>query len=1454
MNRSTRMLAAASGLFLVLTLTSGGWAFSRPETPPEPNSSDGVIVTKTEYDDAGNPYKVTDNTGIETRREYDALGRPRKVVENYDDGAPLDSAPDVDRITTYTYNAANQIATQTADLEDTESDQTTLYVYSIELNDKGCPVKSNTLLRAIIYPDSDDTSGSGSISNGGDSTYDRIELTYYADGSLETRKDSREAVHTYVYDDAGRLIHDRITSLGRSAENVEGSVLRISRTYEARGLLESVASYDNATVGSGSVLNEVVYEYDGLGRLVSEYQEHGGAKTVNTHALTLDYDDTASSYELTKGGRLTSVTYPNGRKVHWVYDGHDAPTSIDDAIGRANKLAEDDGSGDPGDTIVEYSYLGSGTAVIKDYPAPEVKLSYADGTGDDPYDSGGGGGFDRFGRVVNHGWVDYSDQPFDLLRITHAYDRASNRLYAQRGVYVSHSEAYTYDDLHRLVTYHHGNVDSYGAIQDYWKPQLTNWTLDSLGNQIEVGTREDTTDYFKNTPNKANEYTARDTQGLAQAVTFSDGFDDDTSGYYVNAGSDAFDVDSTNAGALTVTELIDDTGDDEAAAIILLGDGSSDVETGPVYMATSTKFPSGAGSGQAGFVFGYQSANSYWLLVNDLGDDTRKLYYVDSGSKTLMASTSSAGITANTWEELVLSSRRGTLEKLVPYNFTDGFPSGRIGLWTNCDETQFAGIQVVDNAYKSDMLGRLANYSANADAIGGGLTLGGYFGDYEQPTLLRGIRGKRFQVVFSIVAAASESDPTGYDVDFVFNARGIDDFDFIRIYFANPAVVPQGYEVVKGLKAVAVTHTPYAGNMPDLSSGGTLWVRVTSDGATVKVQANEGSTEPIWGDLSQSPDDLVYESTDFDFTTSGGGGGQIGFKSGQNLDSLVDNLTVKTDRDSNGSYETTDLIETFTTSSGYAEETPTYDAAGNLTYDGVFSYVYDAWNRLVKVTKAYRDPTSGDVEYGSVISISEYDGTPGSRRIVRTVQNSGDLDYTYHYYFHGQSVIEERNGSDYVMKHYVWNTTPGGYIDELVLLSIAKSIYANPDYTTGAGTGWARHFHALPNANYNIMMLVEALPSGGNRIIERYEYTPYGEREVYTHGFLLADGNRDWVVNLSDNQILGDQWGHTGPNLSADYNGDGSVGFGDLAILGDEYNFSVAYANDPLVMYPSGGGSYRVTGFAMPMNVVGHQGLFHDEESGLAYNRARMLHPHLGRFVQRDPLGYVDGLSVYANYAVMTCTLDASGLAAVRLLGDPQLLDDGYPGFVFDWQMYNLDELSHYAQLNYLKFDEITDWNQSWHKTAGPNPITIIDNNHQSGMPSITFYRSYVDHQKMGPIPKSAGWSTNLCAFREKAYVGVYVVSRYKPATPYPKDPGLKVLEVGHMIFTANAPPMPGLRYSGWAVADYRHIRVNYTYIWVSNEGDCCGVYYPEDSGIKFSEQLWFEGAIHDYFVHTEFK
>jgi hypothetical protein len=43
------------------------------------------------------------------------------------------------------------------------------------------------------------------------------------------------------------------------------AVKRIQRTYEVRGMVAHTTSYDNATVGLGNVLNDVLDEYDGTG-------------------------------------------------------------------------------------------------------------------------------------------------------------------------------------------------------------------------------------------------------------------------------------------------------------------------------------------------------------------------------------------------------------------------------------------------------------------------------------------------------------------------------------------------------------------------------------------------------------------------------------------------------------------------------------------------------------------------------------------------------------------------------------------------------------------------------------------------------------------------------------------------------------------------------------------------------------------------------------------------------------------------------------------------------------------------------------------------------------------------------------------------------------------------------------------------------------------------------------
>jgi YD repeat-containing protein len=111
------------------------------------------------------------------------------------------------------------------------------------------------------------------LGNGDDGIYDRVEYQYNRLGEVKEIKDQQQTIRVLEYDKLGRLVQDRVTALG---SGVDGAVRRISRTYEARGMLKKITTHDNATVGSGTVLHEVQFAYNDFSQLMTEYQEHGG--------------------------------------------------------------------------------------------------------------------------------------------------------------------------------------------------------------------------------------------------------------------------------------------------------------------------------------------------------------------------------------------------------------------------------------------------------------------------------------------------------------------------------------------------------------------------------------------------------------------------------------------------------------------------------------------------------------------------------------------------------------------------------------------------------------------------------------------------------------------------------------------------------------------------------------------------------------------------------------------------------------------------------------------------------------------------------------------------------------------------------------------------------------------------------------------------------------------------
>ena len=181
----------------------------------------------------------------------------------------------------------------------------------------------------------------------------------------------------------------------------------------------------------------------------------------------------------------------------------------------------------------------------------------------------------------------------------------------------------------------------------------------------------------------------------------------------------------------------------------------------------------------------------------------------------------------------------------------------------------------------------------------------------------------------------------------------------------------------------------------------------------------------------------------------------------------------------------------------------------------------------------------------------------------------------------------------------------------------------------------------------NMLTRVE---DASNNLVEQYTYDALGRRIV------AGDGTNDkrfyysirfQILEQTDGSDVVQKafvWGNYIDELllMEDTAGDGGTAGADcFALRHHNYNVVALIDDDGTVVerydYNPYGQRFVLDadftddadGASDYLNPIGHQGLHHDAETGLVYNRARMLHPTLGRFMQRDPLGYVDGMSVY---------------------------------------------------------------------------------------------------------------------------------------------------------------------------------------------------------------------------------
>ena len=142
------------------------------------------------------------------------------------------------------------------------------------------------------------------------------------------------------------------------------------------------------------------------------------------------------------------------------------------------KYIEDDSS----EETVAYYHNGVARPVrVKMLNMAPLMLDYYQGA------SGTYAGFDRFGRVEDQRWVNWSPNPdADVARIGHGYDLAGNRIYREdvkaAAASVDLDEFYAYDGLHRVKNLDRGALNEGKTAISGTPAWEEDWSLDALGN------------------------------------------------------------------------------------------------------------------------------------------------------------------------------------------------------------------------------------------------------------------------------------------------------------------------------------------------------------------------------------------------------------------------------------------------------------------------------------------------------------------------------------------------------------------------------------------------------------------------------------------------------------------------------------------------------------------------------------------------------------------------------------------------------------------------------------------------------------------------------------------------------------------------------------------------------------------------------------------------------------
>ncbi len=364
------------------------------------------------------------------------------------------------------------------------------------------------------------------------------------------------------------------------------------------------------------------------------------------------------------------------------------------------------------------------------------------------------------------------------------------------------------------------------------------------------------------------------------------------------------------------------------------------------------------------------------------------------------------------------------------------------------------------------------------------------------------------------------------------------------------------------------------------------------------------------------------------------------------LDMLGNWDTSWRDSDGDGVYESTeDQLRTHNAANEIEDLTPVtgppalpfaYDDAGNMTESpnqtgtNTMYYTHDAWNRLTSVSVG--TTPLGEYEYNALHWRTV-------KRSRNPVVGGPDLDeMRLMYYSANWQLLEERIdrswSSGFTEDERAQTIWGKRYIDDAVLRR--RDLDADGTYD--------EEFYYLSDAQFSTVAMVD---SSNARVIERTTYEAYGKARHHFGG----DVNNDGAASTADDSAIvatinagSNGIGQSNYVVEQDLNRDGALD------LNDRLTLQALTGNSAQAALPNGQVSFNKTGSGGslvhgPDNPIGWDGYVFNPETTQYTVRFRWYDPILGRWLERDPVGYIDGLSLYAYVdGWVTFHLDPLGL------------------------------------------------------------------------------------------------------------------------------------------------------------------------------------------------------------------